>query len=51
MKRGGRVLLQHIARREWMIEATIVNVTTPGRAVEVMPDEPITSPATWEIIA
>jgi hypothetical protein len=51
LKLGDRVVLNHISRREWMIDATVVAMTSPGRAVEVKPDEPITSPANWEIIA
>lgn len=52
---GDRVLLNHIVRRDWMIEAKVSRVQGlgfgPGRSVEVIPDEPITSPANWEVIA
>ncbi len=49
IRRGDRVRLRHIARPEWTIAATVAWLTTPGRAVTVLPDEPITSPANWVI--
>lgn len=51
---GDRVLLKHVVHREWMIGAKVTRVQGvafgPGKSVEVLPDEPITSPANWEVI-
>jgi hypothetical protein len=49
LRRGDRVNLRHLARPEWWMKGTVTNLTTPGRSVEVLPDEPITSPANWVI--
>ena len=53
LRRGDRVLLAHVVHADWMIEATVTCVQGlaygPGKSIEVIPDEPITSPANWQV--
>lgn len=55
MRVGDRVVLRHLVRSDWWMQATVTRVQGiafgVGKSIEVKPDEPITSPANWEVVA